>query len=374
VTGPDGPLSKIDGRPLNAAKMAELKKFDEGGCGVSMMDSSGTRRGFAVARDRLPFEVPAIKHNPLTGTANGKVIELSAARANGIPLRLICWVPDNLTTAAMGKAFDRLNRERFDRIVAELHVARPLATDPALSREGQEFRLEMLAPEPVARSANAECVGETKPAGMSSSANSSAFGGCCSPGTIWTYSGDYITVNVSVCLSGGSCDDYGCMADFGYYEPGPPLVDMTSGRATDVIAELDTLTYTGNVSSSIPVEFVRWTWSPDPGTTDPWTHACAESSLSCVIEIHGSGTMRFTAWNAAGSDFITQHIDARPVDAALAFTATDVDTDSPSDPVAASSLGWLPNTQSANAPPAGFVDVSESQSRSILNAATATQQ
>src|SRR5438876_821549 len=48
-------VSKLDGKALNAKKMAELRRFEEGGCAVSAKDSGGVLRGFAITREKLPF-------------------------------------------------------------------------------------------------------------------------------------------------------------------------------------------------------------------------------------------------------------------------------------------------------------------------------
>jgi len=315
LVAPKSEISRIDGRALNAAKMAELRKFDEGGCGVSARDTLGIARGFAIARANLPFEVPAIKRDPLTGLADGQVVSLIMARMDGTPVLFSCWVPKTVSSSSLETALAKVNGGRLRVILAELSVSRPLpAAIASLSREALEFQFEMLSQSHGTVGSSSDCLGRTgPPPGSEGASRGGALLNCCSTTTVtFDIGGNSYSVDVIFCYTdGGSCSTFQCLIDNGYYEPSPPDVAISDGT-NGTITELDSVTFVAHVTSSIPATSLGWHWYPASGTSDPWTHTCDASGvnieggteypvlITCQVQVHGTGTIQFTAQNAAG--------------------------------------------------------------------------
>jgi hypothetical protein len=387
---PNSNISRIDGKPLSASKMVEFHKFDEGGCGASGTDSLGIRRGFAIGRDKLPFDVPAMKRDPLTGLSDGQVVSLTVPRMHGMPVSFNCWVPKSVTMVSLEAALKNMNGARLATILAELLVSRPLpSTTMDLSREALEFQFEMLSKMPAQKGSSTNCLGITGPPPVTpGSSSKGALANCCASISVpMTIDGQIITATFAFCYTdAGSCTDFQCLIDNGLFAPTPPDVVISDGT-TGTITELDSVTFVAHVRSSIPATEIGWGWHPDPGASDLWTQACNTSGVSiegdteypvlitCTIQVHGTGTMQFSAGNLAGVGTFLDPIIARvvPYDA-FDLTATDVDADNPNDDLNGPPASIPQFGQSAGAPPPGYSDIGSGQSMTILVQAFGTKQ
>jgi hypothetical protein len=75
---------------MNAAKMASLNGYGEGGCSASITDSAGVTRGYAIKRQDLPFALPAIQHDAASGRGNGRVAHFMVRRPTAAPVAFSC--------------------------------------------------------------------------------------------------------------------------------------------------------------------------------------------------------------------------------------------------------------------------------------------
>src|SRR5438874_607686 len=69
-------------QPLDSAKLAELRKYDEGGCAISA-DSHGVLHGIAIPRRMLPFAVKPVVRDAKTGLTNARQVTMTATREDG---------------------------------------------------------------------------------------------------------------------------------------------------------------------------------------------------------------------------------------------------------------------------------------------------
>jgi hypothetical protein len=80
----------------------------------------------------------------------------------------------------------------------------------------------------------------------------------------------------------------------------------------DVAAQLRPTDHPGDPLDTT-AHVVGWHWIPDIDIIDPWTKACESRGSTCVVEVHGSGTMVFSIRlpEQVCADWI--HIDALSV-------------------------------------------------------------
>lgn len=74
----------------------------------------------------------------------------------------------------------------------------------------------------------------------------------------------------------------------------------------NTVIATDSLAFTAqSLGVSETLTPVGWRWRPQIDTIwDPWTKACAGTALTCKIQVHGSGTMFFTALRQNGDSLI----------------------------------------------------------------------
>jgi hypothetical protein len=150
--------------PYDRAQLAALTSHGEG-CVVSTYNGDSVARGFVMARKDLPFHLPAIQRQPLTGLGNGYPRRI-IVQGQGKPIALECWLPSNLTAQQVGEAVrSSMSDGRWTAIAASLEEARiiPARGERIATPEGLEFERQMLETSPLrrgpAREARAECGG-----------------------------------------------------------------------------------------------------------------------------------------------------------------------------------------------------------------------
>lgn len=145
---PPGPISRIDGKPLDAGRLAALEAAGEG-CAVTRLDPDGSARGFAVPRARLPFTVPPISRSGLSRIGNGRAHRVEVVDTVGRPVIMMCWVPASLGVEQMAQlAVKTSDPDAWQRLFDALEMARPWSYDISrqlYDREAREFTSLMLA-------------------------------------------------------------------------------------------------------------------------------------------------------------------------------------------------------------------------------------
>lgn len=233
---PEPGVSRIDGRPLDQARLADLRRTGEG-CAVTAPDPHGLTRGFAVPRSHLPFAVPAIVRDPRSGLGNGRVVKIVVDRRGGSAVTLECWVPGSFVPEALVAAVSgSLDGERWGALLTSLETARDLTSlrdRTGVDREAREFKVELVGRElglragdlaPPGFELGCESGGEMNRAPADSPRGSSpaSFNYNCYCFE-WTFSATfsngswYVEVTFSFCM-GTSGSDYEGMVAGGYWQ------------------------------------------------------------------------------------------------------------------------------------------------------------
>jgi hypothetical protein len=142
IVAPVPTVSHADGQKLNEAKMARMVAYEEGACAATMVDSAGLQRGFVTPRKILPFEVPKVQKDPVTGAGNGRFTHLRVTPNGGQVVSMTCLVPATLTREAWSRSIKASNLTRWKTILTEIKRARVLPPSPGvqLDREAREFQ------------------------------------------------------------------------------------------------------------------------------------------------------------------------------------------------------------------------------------------
>lgn len=286
---------KREAPPITAVgqNLERFAPYAEGGCAFYTQDSNGDVRAFAVERKHLPFSVPAIQLDPTTKHGNGKVVRFHVNKPNSPPINLTCWVPNTLTTNDLVKIVSDSKGRRWSSIFSRFKEARvvpPGAFSQPISAEAAAFENQILAAAPN------PAQNQMVPNGLTPSLPATRDNGCVEveghfywnndDGTEWVQINFYF----EVCDSAGG-DVFTWAIDNGYYDPAHVIVDANLYEIT----VLDSVTFTAEIVSSHHVNAVGWTWVPASGTSwDPYTQACAGNSLTCRIQVHGTGDMYYT--------------------------------------------------------------------------------
>lgn len=302
----------------SSAKMATLARYNDGGCGASINDSSGVRHGYAIQRRNLPFAVPAVQHDAKTGHGNATVVHFSVSQPGSAPVAFTCWLPNTESAADLLTAMQQASKNgRWKALFGMLPKA-PVIPDSAhrhaLSAEVQAFAATMLASRPA-------------PTGASNSVHSNFDSGCLDVHGTFDWYSDIeqawliIDVDIEVCdPDDGGGDIFEYVIDSGYSAGPYVVVDADKYNITD----LDSVSFSAEVVSDGHEPPVGWTWVPGGGLAwDPWTdssvrQACLGTVPSCKIQVHGTGTMFYVVDDATTGDSLSgqlQIIASLPPDA-----------------------------------------------------------
>lgn len=82
---------------LDPNKMAQLRRYSDGGCAATSMDASGQVHGFAIQRQNMPFKIDAIQRDARTGLGNGKRVQMVVSQPGAAPMTMYCWIPTTMT-------------------------------------------------------------------------------------------------------------------------------------------------------------------------------------------------------------------------------------------------------------------------------------
>ena len=103
----DRPVSivapEVSVAPLDSSRLAELRKFEEGGCAVWAPDSKGTVRGMAIPRKMLPFHVNPVGRTE-NGNTNGRAVRMKGKKPDGTVVTLSCWLPNTVTHSDLAES------------------------------------------------------------------------------------------------------------------------------------------------------------------------------------------------------------------------------------------------------------------------------
>ncbi len=211
---------------VGSASLASLKATGEG-CGVTETASDGSARGFSVPRDRLPFNLPAIRIDPATGRGDGRVLEIRVRRDSGAPMILECWVSGAATLQQIGDGVRAsLDTARWHEMASNLERRAPLPDSASRSPASPavlEFASEMLAPTRASAGVISPLAGglhDLSPTGIQENAPAClGFGdcGCYSVSTSYDDTNDTIIVEFFFCDSTDSFN-YPWMIANNYYE------------------------------------------------------------------------------------------------------------------------------------------------------------
>ena len=284
-------------REQKSARLRE--RFGEGGCAVTEV-ASGTKRGFALPRRRLPFAMPPVQHDPKTNKGNAHVVHMRLYRPNQTPVELSCWVPNTVTDSVIANSIHASKGPRWTALLSALSRARTIpdsAEFQQVSTEGQAFEAEMLVATPApqakpTRSRYAPLYND----------------GCESVSTtVEVYqSGDgtwvILQFEVDVCDDTGG-DFFGWLIDNGYDSGTTVAVDASNYR----IVAPDSVTFDAEVASYVLVGRIGWWWAPT-GSGDPWTRAREGNDTTCTIQVHGSGQMEFTVQDEMTGEYVTGRV------------------------------------------------------------------
>jgi len=315
-TNPQG-AATTDRGALDPNKMAQLRRYGDGGCAATSIDGSGQVHGFAIQRQNMPFKIEPIQRDPQTGLGNGKRVQMVVSQPGAAPVTMYCWVPSTMTlddlasnalkTSRNGRWKSVLTRVKNGRSIPEAGKRSPL------SAEAQAFEAEVLA-----------ASSRTSASGMASANHND---GCVDVRAVIEYyweEGDAwftVTVEFTDCDSGGGGDVFCWVIDNGYDDPPHVVVDA---NAYEVMGT-DSVTFTAEVVSTVHLPAVGWTWVPANGTSwDPWTQACSGTATTCKIQVHGTGRMYYTVQDAESNN-ITGNVRV------IADTAPEIDDVSPDD-------------------------------------------
>jgi hypothetical protein len=283
--------------PTNAAKMARLNAYSDGGCAVSAPDGAGIVRGFAAKRNSLPFAMPEIQHDAKTGQGNGQVLHMTVGRPGGV-VTLTCWVPNSAALSDLAKNVSASKSGRWSSIFRELRTAGVI---PGVSQrqppsaEASAFASEMLAP------TTAKSRQVTTRSGIHLDYT------CLEvKGTFGWYDGsswESIPYDITGCDDGGG-DVFEWCFDNGYDQTAYVQVDASAYEITAI----DSITFTASVVSNVHLSGYGWWFVPAAGTsTDPWTiqsqeTACAGTGTTCRIQVHGTGAMYYAVTDDNGNN------------------------------------------------------------------------
>jgi hypothetical protein len=244
------PYSLAADRGGDNAHLQKLREIGEG-CAAVAADKEGILRGFAIPREMLPFNVPAISKDPRTGRGNGRVVRMVLRRESGSPVTLMCWMPQSFASNQISAVVKTSGRnDRWGEIFSNLLHGQPLprVSERALSPEAAAFEAEMLdgdsltfGPADVrsklgafdtdtgaSRQVNNDCDeyamgGGRTPVTPSDPDAPVRLSGTCSCyewNASLTFDGDtwHVSVWFSFCWGGGGGDDYAWMIDNSYWQ------------------------------------------------------------------------------------------------------------------------------------------------------------
>jgi hypothetical protein len=276
---------------LNPAKLAGLERYAEGGCAFSAPDAGGKNHGFAVQRKNLPFAVPAIRRDSITGRGNGHAVRMRVRRSHGSPVSIGCWLPNDFSSRELKSALESSRGARWASILTTLPRSKvipdPAARQP-LSREVRTFGDSVLAPSAPQSGA----LQNAKASGLLSADENCVWVDAVI--TIWDSEEGwvYLYVEIYVCEEPDPFGEvFAWVIDNGYGDYPRIVVDASDYEIT----VLDSVAFTAEVVSDTYMWIDRWRWAPAQGTAwDPWTKACPEvyqNDLYCRIQVHGTGAM-----------------------------------------------------------------------------------
>ncbi len=132
-------------------KATRFQRYNDGGCAALAADSSGTTRGLPLTRNRLPFTVDPIRHDPKTNQGNGHLIQMHVGGPGQSVVTLSCWVPVTTTAASLAAKLNGSKDPRWRGLFTSLKHARVLpdaSQRPPLSPQAQAWEAQMVAPTP----------------------------------------------------------------------------------------------------------------------------------------------------------------------------------------------------------------------------------
>jgi hypothetical protein len=297
------------GRPSDASlrpdKMAQLRKYSEGGCAAGAPDESGAYRAVAIQRKNLPFNLPAIQYDKATGHGNGRQARMTVKRRGQTPVALSCFIPSTLSTDELAKSLHNSKTRHWSTLFSSIAQARSIpdsAHRGPLSAEAQAFKAELIEPRPVQNRLNASAL-------LSSN--------CVQVKAYFEWYDEdndewwEIDIDFEICDEGGGYGDgfpgdgggdvFFWILDHGYDDPPHVVVDAS---AYDITAT-DSVTFTARVISDVHLQAMGWQWIPASGSSwDPWTHECAGTDTTCRIQVHGSGRMYYTVQDQSSNNII----------------------------------------------------------------------
>jgi len=123
-----------------------MRAFGEG-CAVVSVSQSGTQRGFAVARQDLPFELPPVVRGANSGGGNGVIRRIVLRRPEGT-VTLNCIVPLSLPHQAFASSVEgTFGNDAWKTLLSSVETARELPAGfdaPSLDGDIATFEQELL--------------------------------------------------------------------------------------------------------------------------------------------------------------------------------------------------------------------------------------